>query len=166
MKKLIIDGYNVLKTAPQFAELQARSLETARDALINWLSTKAHLYDIVVVFDAWESGLQSERVVRTRGVRVIFTRRGERADEVITRMARENGDCIVVSKDNAIRDFAVACGCQVASPEALFSLPKPRRPKLKSAAPDLEDTDSARPRKSKKGPARRSRKRRHPEWRF
>ncbi len=166
MKKLIVDGYNVLKTVPQFADLQARSLEAARDALVNQLSAKAHIYDIAVVFDAWDAGVGSERVMRKRGIRVIFTRQGERADDVIVRLARAAGDSIVVTKDSAVRDFAVACGCQVANPEALFSLPKRRRPKPRSTASDLEDADSPRPAKPKKGPAYRPRKRRHPEWRF
>ena len=165
--RVIVDGYNVLKSTPQFATLERSSLEAARAALINWLSAKAHQYDIVVVFDAWEAGLSTERVVRERGVRVIYTRQGERADEVIIRLAGSaEGECIVVSRDSAVRIEAQAKGCQVAAPEALFA-PTRRRGQRSARAADVGEEQLTRHEGKKKGPARRPKKRRCPPgWRF
>lgn len=166
--QVIVDGYNVLKTSPQFAELERQSLELARDTLVNLLSAKAHLYDITVVFDGWEAGLASQTVQRVRNVRVVYSRRGERADEVIARLAASGqGQRIVVSRDNAVRSFAQGLGCQVAAPEALFTPPKRRGLKPSKTPDEADETAPVDRQRPKKGPARRPKRRRgQPEWRF
>lgn len=166
--KIIVDGYNVLKTTPQFASLQAQSLEVARDTLVNLLNAKGHIYDITVVFDAWNTEFATQRESRVRNVRVIYTKRGERADQVIARLAASaRADCIVVSGDSEVRSSALASGCQVAAPESLIVLPKRRGPHRRTTPPSAEETDSSRHRASKKGPSRRPKKKpRHPEWHF
>jgi len=158
--RLIVDGYNVVMTSPQFSSLRSRSLELARNALVNLLSAKAHLYDIVVVFDAWESGTSSESAERVRGVRVIYTRRGERADEVIERLVGvASGKTIVVSADGAVRRCAESAGCEAALPSALFRASERR---------EVDDDEGEEGfRRDKKGPAKRpKRSKRRREWHF
>lgn len=166
--KIIVDGYNVLKTLPQYSVLQAQSLQAARDALVNSLSAKAHKYDVTVVFDAWETLSPAESARREHGVRVVYSRPGERADDLIARLAAgANGGCVIVTRDNAIRAFAAAQGCQVADPEALLTTPRPRRPKMAGDYTGDDETDRSGRRDSKKGPSHRPKKqRRRPEWRF
>ena len=91
---LIIDGYNLLG-----AQSAAKS-EMARESLLHDLAAYRHRkgHPLTVVFDGWQQGhLVDHRKHRT-GVQVIVSRRGEKADQVIQRLAREYGsDCAVVS---------------------------------------------------------------------
>jgi predicted RNA-binding protein with PIN domain len=99
---LIVDGYNVTKTG--FPEI---SLEQQRSRLVNGLGglaaqTRA---EITVVFDG------AERMVglppAPRGVRVLFSRKGETADELIRRLVRAEPagrPIIVISSDKEVAD--------------------------------------------------------------
>jgi predicted RNA-binding protein with PIN domain len=109
---LIIDGYNVLAGAGRFPT----DLESARDALLHELAAYRHRksHAITVVFDGWQQGQPSERREHRAGVQVIYSKRGERADQVIQRLAREYGtDCAVVSSDHEIVNAARAHGALV-----------------------------------------------------
>jgi hypothetical protein len=103
-----------------------------------------------------------------RNVRVTYTKRGERADTVIARLAADaKGDCIVVSKDSEVRSSALASGGQVAAPEQLLVPPKRPRPSRGTSCPNTEEAEPSERRAPKKGPSRRPKKKqRHPEWRF
>jgi predicted RNA-binding protein with PIN domain len=99
---LVVDGYNVTKRG--FAEI---SLEQQRGRLVNGLGglaaqTRA---EVTVVFDG------AERVVglppAPRGVRVLFSRKGETADELIRRLVRAEPagrPVVVISSDREVAD--------------------------------------------------------------
>jgi predicted RNA-binding protein with PIN domain len=99
---LIVDGYNVTKTG--FGEI---SLEQQRSRLVNGMGgiaaqTRA---EVTVVFDG------AERVVglpaTPRGVRVLFSRKGETADELIRRLVRAEPagrPVVVISSDKEVAD--------------------------------------------------------------
>ena len=109
---LIVDGYNVLAGAGSLSG----HLESARDALLQDLAAYRHRknHAITVVFDGWQQGQLSERREHRAGVQVIYSKRGERADQVIQRLAREYGeDCAVVSSDHEIVNAAKAHGAFV-----------------------------------------------------
>lgn len=111
---LIIDGYNLLGVRAAF--VGGTDLEAAREGLLRELAgyrqRKGHA--VTVVFDGWRQGLASERREHRAGVAVIYSRRGERADQVIQRLAQEFGrDCAVVSSDREVTDFARAQGAFV-----------------------------------------------------
>lgn len=106
---LIVDGYNLLADAGSLSE----HLESARDTLVQDLTAyryrKNHL--ITVVFDGWQQGRPSEQREHRAGVQIIYSKRGERADQVIQRLARKYGSgCAVVSSDHEIVDAARAHG--------------------------------------------------------
>lgn len=106
---LIVDGYNVLAGAGSLSE----HLESARDTLVQDLAAyryrKNHL--ITVVFDGWQQGRPSEQREHRAGVQIIYSKRGERADQVIQRLARKYGSaCAVVSSDHEIVNAARAHG--------------------------------------------------------
>lgn len=87
---LVVDGYNVLGAWP--ALTQGRTLEEARDALIERLSDYAGYSGqrVVVVFDAWQSD-RRQRTQEKRGrLEVVFTQRGETADHYIERLCDES----------------------------------------------------------------------------
>ena len=69
---------------------------------------------MTVVFDAWREPTGLEHHENRTGVRVVFTKRGERADQVIQRLAREYGRaCAVVSSDLEIIQTAKSHGAFV-----------------------------------------------------
>ena len=113
---LIIDGYNLLGARGQIAPHSGASLEAAREGLILELARyhqqKAHA--MTLVFDGWQQGSGVERHEHRSGVHVIYTKRGERADQVVQRLAaREGRDCSVVSSDREIMAAARASGAFV-----------------------------------------------------
>ncbi|MCL4533603.1 MAG: NYN domain-containing protein [Bacteroidetes bacterium] len=155
---LIIDGYNVLHENPQLAQLSRRSMEEGREMLVSYLSAKAGRYDITVVFDGWQHGGPAETAERVRGVRVVYSKLGERADEVIKRLIdRAPPQAIVVSNDIEIRTYAERAGCQVARPDQLTRIASER---------PVQENDR-RVSSEKRGPAQRPKRRRSPPpWRF
>jgi predicted RNA-binding protein with PIN domain len=109
---LIIDGYNLLG---RIGSLSA-SIESARESLLQALAAyrnRKH-HPITVVFDGWQQGQPLEGREHRAGVQVIYSRRGERADQVIQRLAREYGaDCAVVSSDQEVARSAKVSGAFV-----------------------------------------------------
>jgi predicted RNA-binding protein with PIN domain len=99
---LVVDGYNVTKTG--FAEI---SLEQQRGRLVSALGGLAAQTgaEVTVVFDG------AERVVglppAPRGVRVLFSRKGETADDLIRRLVRAEPagrPIVVISSDKEVAD--------------------------------------------------------------
>ena len=91
-------------------------LEAAREALLQTLvgyrQRKGHA--ITVVFDGWQGGMGAEHREFRSGVEVVYSKRGERADQVIQRLARLYGkDCAVVSSDHEVINAARAAGAFV-----------------------------------------------------
>jgi predicted RNA-binding protein with PIN domain len=99
---LIVDGYNVTKTG--YAEIP---LEQQRARLVSGLGGIAAQTgaEVTVVFDG------AERMVglppAPRGVRVLFSRKGETADELIRRLVRAEPagrPIVVISSDKEVAD--------------------------------------------------------------
>jgi len=113
---LVIDGYNLMRQSPELRRFDKGELEQGRGILLKYLlayqRTKKHA--ITVVFDGWIEGHFSESRARAGGITVIFSRRGETADEVIKRLAgQERERALVVTSDS---DLAYSCskaGCTV-----------------------------------------------------
>ena len=113
---LIVDGYNLLAQTSRIGGGVSLHSEMAREALLRDLAVyrqrKSHA--ITVVFDGWQQGWGTERREYRLGLEVIFSRRGEKADQVIQRLAAEFGSgCAVVSSDREIVDFVRAQGAFV-----------------------------------------------------
>jgi predicted RNA-binding protein with PIN domain len=115
---VIIDGYNLLGVRGRIGRGEAAMGEMAREQLLRDLTLyrqrKGH--DITVVFDGWQQGFSGGHHEHRSGVEVIFSSRGERADQVIQRLAQEyRQDCAVVSSDHEVVNFAKAHGAFVIS---------------------------------------------------
>ncbi len=116
MERVIVDGYNVIHAWVPLKRLLDVSLEAARDKLIERLAVYAMVSgaELTVVFDAHHSAarMNSEDVIE--GVRVVFTRKGHSADQVIERTAYEavgSGDIITVAtSDRTQRDMVRGMG--------------------------------------------------------
>lgn len=109
---LVIDGYNLLGRTGNLSG----QIESARENLLRALAAYRHRknHPTTVVFDGWQHGQPMERHEHRAGVQVIYSKRGERADQVIQRLAREYGaDCAVVSSDQEVARSAKASGAFV-----------------------------------------------------
>jgi predicted RNA-binding protein with PIN domain len=156
---LIIDGYNLIRQSPQLQLLDAMDLQAGREALLELLAPyrqRSH-HQITVVFDGWQRGFLSESRDRHQGILVVYSRRGERADEVIKRLLRQERErALVVTSDRDIQ----ACAEQVKAAwinAGQFELNYLHDPSG-TPGPDTEATPAGRG-PQKKGPSRRLSKR-------
>ena len=115
---LIVDGYNVTKKG--FADI---SLEQQRSRLVNGLGGLAAQtrVEVTAVFDG------AERVVglppAPRGVRVLFSKKGETADDLIRRLVRAEPagrPVVVISSDKEVADGVRRHGAYPLGSDALL----------------------------------------------
>jgi len=156
---LIVDGYNVIRQSPRLQFLDVMDLQAGREALLELLAhyrRRSH-HQITVVFDGWQHGAFKESRDRYQGILVIYSRRGERADEVMKRLLiQERERALVVTSDREIQVCAEQAKAAWinASQFELSHLHDPSG----AADPDTE-ADSATRGTHKKGPSRRLSKR-------
>lgn len=119
--KIIIDGYNLIRQSESLRRFEKFSLEEGRRELIRRLSLfkKLRGHTVTVVFDGWMHGSAKEERHHEGGITVIYSKRGEKADEVIKRLAMKGGSAItVVTSDRNIADYiSRGGGVAIASPE-------------------------------------------------
>jgi len=102
---LIIDGYNLLYILSPRLSLSAAQLQQERNQLIDRLSEYGRQkgLEITVVFDGWQGGWITEERERKRGIEVVYSKLGEKADDVIKRLVRERGSgSMVITSDREI----------------------------------------------------------------
>lgn len=99
--QIIVDGYNFIGNQKGLrGDIEGRREELIR-LLARYQAVKG--CSVTVVFDGERSGWPDEHGEIREGVHVVFSRHGESADLVISRMARELGNaCIVVSSDREV----------------------------------------------------------------
>jgi predicted RNA-binding protein with PIN domain len=109
---LVVDGYNVIRATDRYAHLidegDADPFMRAREALLSDVAAFAQgSYDPVVVFDGAGNLSPDRPNLNSGSVRVIFSRTGQDADEVIEQLAveaRHQGrDTTVATSDNTVR---------------------------------------------------------------
>ena len=113
---IAIDGYNFIKQSPELRRLEQVELQKARDGLIERLVRYKRIkgHSITVVFDGRQEGGLSGHKERSGGIEVIFSRPGEKADDVLKRLAIEKGEGILlVTSDREIAHFAGKKGAKV-----------------------------------------------------
>ncbi len=106
ISSIIIDGYNLIG-------VDHGDLSAQRENLIRSLSEYAKVkgHDVTVVFDGWKSGGQREESLVTGGIRVVYSRLGEKADAVIKRIVcTGRKEWIVITSDREIVLRAWTCG--------------------------------------------------------
>jgi hypothetical protein len=157
---LIVDGYNLIRQSGPLRHFEKISLEAGRRELIRRLSLyrKTRGHRITVVFDGWETGSSHEERDREGGIEILYSRRGEKADEVIKRMAGKSQDqTIVVTSDREIAFFVKQYGVAtipVSSFEAkLFTAASPELHPDREERTDSEERTHAGTKK--KGPSKR-----------
>lgn len=154
---LIVDGYNLLGSTRGLSD----RLESAREHLLRALAAYRHRksHPITVVFDGWRQDRPMEQYEHRAGVQVVYSRRGEKADQVIQRLVRQYGsDCAVVSSDHEIVNVARSHGAFVMqAQEFAEKLTVPSSPAGAVPYKELDRGDDARPRRGpeKKGNPRK-----------
>lgn len=160
---IIVDGYNLIRQSDVLRGYERQSLEAGRKALIRSLAQykRSRSHRITVVFDGWEGGSPQEERDLAGGVAIIYSRRGEKADEVIKRLvAAGSEEILVVSSDREIATFAARRGKgAIASPEFAGRLDRlaasPQPGAGIPAETDDEEDDGHPGAEKKKGPSRR-----------
>ncbi len=157
LKHLIIDGYNLLGVRGRVGE-EGGELASARDTLLRDLAAYRQVkrHPMTVVFDGWQQGLGAEHREHRSGIEVVYSRKGQRADQVIQRMAEEyGGDCAVVSSDREVTDFARTRGAFVIGAlefeRRLRGGTNPPASSRRVASPDRDGEERPRQRAEKKG---------------
>jgi predicted RNA-binding protein with PIN domain len=120
---IAIDGYNFIKQSPDLRRLEQIELQKAREGLIDRLAQykgfKGHA--ITVVFDGGPQRTPSGNRERSRGIEIIFSKPGEKADDVLKRLAAERkGGITIVTSDREVALFAEKKGA-VAIPVSDFA---------------------------------------------
>lgn len=156
---IIVDGYNLIRQSDVLRGHERQSLEAGRKALIRGLAQYKRVrgHRITVVFDGWEGGSPLEERDLTGGVAIIYSRLGEKADEVIKRLvATGSEELLVVTSDREIATFAARRGKgTIASPEFAARLDRIAAGELPAEAAGDEEAESERTGGKRKGPARR-----------
>ncbi len=122
--EILVDGYNVIKQNASLHALEKKNFLAAREALVARLAQRyRHTpHRVTVVFDGASS---SEQVAHERRVRVIYSRNGEKADQVIVRLAaqaRADGlEVEMYSGDREVQTSVTKEGANAHSVEQLTS---------------------------------------------
>jgi predicted RNA-binding protein with PIN domain len=118
--ELIIDGYNLIRQSDSLSLVDARNLEQGREALLERLAAykKVRGFPITVVFDGWGGVNLSSTRTRHKGIQVVYTGKGETADEWITRRVGGVRYGAVVTSDREIQEHAERAGLSAISSDA------------------------------------------------
>ncbi len=121
--RLIIDGYNVMHAHPEYGELAARDIDSARTRLVSDLTAMASVDDrVTVVFDGGGNPHSDGAPHHIGGLTVMFSPAGKSADTVIEALAQRarerDEDVVVVTSDRATRDAVRAGSVSILSSES------------------------------------------------
>ena len=113
---IIIDGYNLIKQSPELSRLDRIDMEKGRDELISRLSyyKKIKKHKITVVFDGCKGGGLKQERTKNKGISIIFSKKGEEADDVIKSTVEAMREkMVVVTSDREIVAFSEKRGTAV-----------------------------------------------------
>ncbi len=88
---LIVDGYNIINTWGMLEDGSKTSFEEARDRLIDIMHNyKGYTgYDIIVVFDAYQTQSKQRTIEKNGNITVVYTKKNESADVYIERFVND-----------------------------------------------------------------------------
>ena len=124
MTTYYLDGYNVLHRSETLKALTQRSLDAARDALINMLAEYCALTDdeIVLVFDgAGDPSKSADRVDELGRLRIVYCKNTISADTYIERAVFDSKNrlsVVVVTADRTVAQSARGMGALVLKPQS------------------------------------------------
>lgn len=128
MRKIFVDGYNVINSWPQLRDMKNYSYEAARAKLIEMLQNYAAFkgWNIIIVFDAHMVKGSLEKKERLGNLILVFTKEGETADGYIERIVNNIGrtsEVYVVTSDSLEQQITFQRGAvRVSSIEFYYSV--------------------------------------------
>jgi uncharacterized protein len=125
VRYILIDGYNVIRADPRLSSLENVSLEHARTVLIQTVGSAPRLANdrVTVIFDGGRGERTNIHGHRVGRIEVVYSARGQTADDVIVGQAKSLGGqerVVVVSNDVDVRERCRAHGCEVSGSENLL----------------------------------------------
>jgi predicted RNA-binding protein with PIN domain len=128
MPELIVDGYNAVYKIPELARYTDRSLEEARNALVDflneWRSRRSPSANITVVFDSKDAPHSTARDIH--GIRCVFATSRQDADDKIIAIIKHSHSpqkVTVITADNYVTNNCNAHGATVEKPQNYFKRP-------------------------------------------
>ena len=127
MVTMILDGYNVIHAVPELAHQLDRSLQSARDALVNFCQAyhaRRGSGQMYIVFDGQQDQGLGFSGQSQQGVSILFTQKPEEADQRILSVIeaqRGRSQCVVVSNDNEVANNARAFGARIMSAQEFYA---------------------------------------------
>lgn len=110
-KCLLVDGYNVIFGWSDLKQMAAKSLDMARNRLIDYMSEyQAYRYDLViVVFDAYKTEAVMENIIENKNVVIVYTKNKHTADTYIEKtVAKLTKDYVVsVATSDSLEQLTV-----------------------------------------------------------
>ena len=115
MVRILVDGYSLLHDWPELAPGWARHSAAARDELIARLTLYQDIAGtpITIFFDGAGAPAGTPRPHSTPEVEVLYSRRGQTADQMIERAAHRfspYGEVLAVTNDVAERETVISVG--------------------------------------------------------
>ena len=114
MLTIIVDGYNFIFNSYFKIRFKSDELQKLREETINFLSKYYNVKrnKVVVVFDGYNTGEPSESRYNRQNIEIIYSKKDEKADDVIVRLAKSiTGNLLIVTNDNDIRRRASSASC-------------------------------------------------------
>ena len=107
-KAIIVDGYNIIFSWSDLAELAKEDIEAARDKLCDILSNYAGFKKcyVVLVFDGWKVKGNLGEKMQHHNIQVVFTKEGQTGDAYIESLVAQIGPNYAVrvaSSDNLVQ---------------------------------------------------------------
>jgi len=118
--RILVDGYSLLHNWPELAPGHPRHSERSRKELVGVLTRyhDATGTPITVFFDGAGASATAPRHQADSAVEILFSRRGQTADQMIERAAHrfnDYGEVLVVTDDRAERNVVSDMGSSAAS---------------------------------------------------
>lgn len=115
MRRLIVDGYNVLHASPDYEALAERDIDSARARLVEDVAAfSVGRFRATVVFDGAGNPASRGEPHHVAGVAVVFSKAGQEADATIESLAwrsRERGEgCVVATSDGDTQRVVASAG--------------------------------------------------------
>ncbi len=156
---IIVDGYNLIRQSVSLRDFERRGLDEGRRELVKrlFLYNKDRNHRITIVFDGWLGGSIQEERDRYGGMNIIYSRLGEKADDVIKRIVQTNRgeDIVVVTSDRDIASFVTHRSKVVISAQEFETRMNKSTIIVKEEKGDNGEDESTKRGTRKKGPSRK-----------
>ena len=105
---ILIDGYNLIRKYQPLSRVEKADFSRGREKLLEWLSQYRQKIPnpITVVFDGGQGGALVEGRDIYKGIKILYSPRGQTADDIIKRLVKKEGEkTLVVTSDQELGSY-------------------------------------------------------------